>query len=77
MRMWTRLKLLSLPLILSATSGCVTDLTGVEVKGDYCRIAKPITYDGKVDTQETVQQIEHHNSQFACVCEGDCPAKVE
>ncbi len=74
MRMWRRPKLLLLPLILSATSGCVTGLTGVEVQGDYCRIAKPITYDGTDDTPETVRQIELHNSQYVCVCENDCPA---
>jgi hypothetical protein len=74
--MWRRLRLQSLPLILIATSGCVADLTEVGVKGDYCRIAKPISYDGKVDTPETVQQIEAHNSRYVCVCEGDCPKKT-
>jgi hypothetical protein len=77
MRTWKRLKLLSLPLILSATSACVHDLTEAEIKGDYCRIAGPITYDTKADTPETVKQIERHNSQFVCVCEGDCPTKTE
>ena len=64
-----------LSLILFAMSGCATGLTGVEVKGDYCRIAGPIYYDGKADSTETVQQIEKHNSQWACTCENDCPQK--
>ncbi len=73
---WKKLKLLWLLPILSATSGCVTASTGVV--GDYCRIASPITYDRKADTTETVTQIEKHNSQWVCVCEGgDCPRKKE
>lgn len=72
---WIKLRPLSLLLILSATSGCVTGST--EVVGDYCRIAIPITYDRKADTTETVTQIEKHNSQWVCVCEGDCPRKKE
>ena len=77
MQTWKRLKPLSLLPILFATSACVTGLTGVEIKGDYCRIAKPITYDGVKDTAETVKQIEAHNSQYVCVCENDCPAPAE
>ena len=68
-----KLRLLSLLLIPCVTSGCVTALTGAEIVGDYCRIALPITYDSKVDTPETVTQIEAHNSKWACVCERDCP----
>lgn len=66
-------KLLSLSLILSATSACVTGSTGVVTPSEYCRIARPISYDGKADTAETVSQIEKHNSQFVCLCENDCP----
>jgi hypothetical protein len=53
----------------------VHDLTEAEIKGDYCRIAGPITYDTKADTPETVKQIERHNSQWACLCDDppDCP----
>jgi len=69
---WVRL--LSLCLILSGTSACVTGSTGVAVRNDYCRIAHPISYDGEADTAETVGQIEKHNSQFVCLCENDCPA---
>lgn len=66
-------RLLSLLLILCVMSGCVDALTGAEITGDYCRIALTITYDSKVDTTETVSQIEAHNSKWACVCERDCP----
>ena len=75
-----KLKLLSVSLILSATSGCVHDLTGaggVKTVSEYCRIAEPITYDRTADTPETVQQIERHNSKFVCLCEGDCPATMK
>jgi hypothetical protein len=58
-------------LILSATSGCVTGSTALV--GDYCRIAKPISYDSKTDSAETVKEIEAHNSKWSCVCNADCP----
>ena len=67
-------KLLSLSLILSATSACVAGSTGVVTPSEYCRIARAISYDSKADTAETVGQIEKHNSQFVCLCENDCPA---
>jgi len=67
-------KLLSLSLILSATSACVAGSTGVVTPSEYCRIARAISYDGKADTAETVSQIEKHNSQYVCLCENDCPA---
>ena len=71
MQMLPRLTPLLLLTILSATSGCVTGSTALV--GDYCRIAKPISYDSKADTAETVKEIESHNSKWACVCDGDCP----
>jgi hypothetical protein len=57
----------------------VHDLTGVRTVSEYCRIASPISYDSKADTAETVEQIERHNSQWACVCgtPPDCPNKPE
>ena len=58
--------------ILIVMSGCATVST-VPAVSDYCRIAKPISYDSKTDTQETVRQIEAHNSKWVCVCENDCP----
>lgn len=45
----------------------------VPAPGEYCRIARPIEYDSTADSPETVAAIERHNSQWACVCEGDCP----
>jgi len=65
--LWTLTTLLVL-------TGCVTDSTALV--GDYCRIAKPIGYDSRIDTAETVKEIEAHNSKWACVCEADCPASV-
>ncbi len=69
-------KLLSLSLILSATSGCVTDLIVPAPINSYCEIAKPISYDSTKDTAETIKLIEQHNSKFVCVCENDCPANA-
>jgi len=69
-------KLLSLSLILSATSGCVTDLIVPAPINSYCEIAKPISYDSKTDTAETVKAIEAHNSTWVCLCESDCPAST-
>lgn len=76
---WRRLKLLSALLTLSVTSACAPGLTGAGVKSvsEYCRIAKPITYDSEADTPETVQQIEAHNSKWVSVCEGDHPKPKE
>lgn len=64
-------KLLSTSLILSVTSGCATVSTAPV--NSYCAIAKPISYDAKADTPETIKDIEAHNSAFVCVCEQDCP----
>lgn len=74
--MKTKLKALSLLLILSATSACVTASTA-PVVSDYCRIAGPISYDTAKDTAETIAEIEAHNSKYVCVCENDCPTTVK
>ncbi len=74
MRMLPRLKplwTLTIPLVLT---GCVTGSTALV--GDYCRIAKPIGYDSRTDTAETVKAIETHNSTWVCLCESDCPAST-
>ena len=69
------LKLLPL-LMLPVMNGCAIDLTKPKVGvGDYCRIAKPITFNSKLDSDKTVKQVEAHNSIWVCVCEGDCPDK--
>lgn len=76
MKLTGKLNLAKLPLlclILSAMSGCVTDLTEAVPTNSYCAIAKPITYDAKQDTPETVAEVELHNSVFVCLCEDDCP----
>lgn len=63
--------------ILSGLSGCAGGLIAGEPKvtviSDYCKIAAPISYDSKVDSPETVAAVEKHNSQWVCLCEGDCP----
>lgn len=63
-------------LLLCATmlvlSGCAHGSTTV-VASDYCRIAKPIRYNSKLDSPATVAAVEAHNSAWACVCESDCP----
>lgn len=72
----SKLHLAKLPLLLltlSALSGCVTDLTEAAPINSYCAIAKPITYDAKQDTPETIAEVELHNSVFVCLCEDDCP----
>ena len=68
---WPRLRPLLTLMILLGLTGCVTDSTALV--GDYCRIAKPIEYDSRKDTAETVKAIEAHNSAWSCVCSGDCP----
>ena len=73
MQTWLRQRSLWTLTILLVLTGCAGALTGTEIVGDYCRIAVPITYDSKVDTPDTVTQIETHNSRWACVCDNDCP----
>jgi len=68
-----KLKPLWLLPILCATSACVSGSTAPLVVSDYCRIAKPIGYDSKADSAETVRAIELHNSAWLCLCEKDCP----
>jgi hypothetical protein len=43
------------------------------VISDYCRIAKPLSYDTARDSVETVKEVEKHNSKWVCLCENDCP----
>lgn len=69
-------KLWPLP-ILFVMSGCVHGSTAPAVVSDYCRIAKPISYDTERDSAETVAEIEEHNSKWVCVCEDDCPQKTD
>ena len=71
MRTLPKPKLLLTLTTLLVLTGCVTDSTALV--GDYCRIAKPISYDSKTDAAETVKEIEAHNSKWACVCDKDCP----
>ena len=71
MRMLLKLKPLWMLTTLLALTGCVTGSTALV--GDYCRIAKPIGYDSRKDTAETVKAVEAHNSAWSCVCSGDCP----
>ncbi len=66
-------KLLLPLLILCVTSGCATGSTAPVVISDYCRIAKPLSYDTTRDSVETVKEVEKHNSKWVCLCENDCP----
>ena len=75
--MKTKLKPLWLSPILFALTGCVSGSTAPAVVSDYCRIAQPISYDTKIDSPETVAEIEKHNSKWVCVCENDCPQKSD
>ena len=72
--MLRKLKPLWLLPILCVTSACVSGSTAPVVVSDYCRIAKPLSYDSKVDSAETVKAVEAHNWSWACVCDKDCPA---
>lgn len=72
MHVLNKLKPLWLLPILCATSACVNGSIAPPVS-DYCRIAKPIGYDSRADSAETVKAIELHNSAWACVCDRDCP----
>ena len=74
--MLRKLKPLWLLPILCVTSACVSGSTAPLVVSDYCRIAKPIGYDSRVDSAETMKAIEAHNSKWVCLCESDCPAGV-
>ena len=76
MKLTDKSNLVKLPLLfltLNAMSGCATVSTEAVPLNSYCAIAKPITYDAKQDTPETVAEVELHNSVFICVCEQDCP----
>ena len=73
--MWKKLLTLCVLLIPSALTGCATGSIGPAVVSDYCRIAKPLTFDSGKDSAETQRQIEEHNSRWVCVCEDDCPRK--
>lgn len=70
-----KLKLLCVCLMTLGLSACAHVLTDPEVPlNDYCRIVKPIFYDStKIADPELLRAVEDHNSQWACVCENDCP----
>lgn len=60
-------------LTLLVLSGCATASTTPPASGEYCRVAKPIRYNSKLDSPATVAAIQAHDSQWVCVCEQDCP----
>ena len=68
----SRSALLLLP-ILSALSACAHVSTQPPATNSYCAVAKPIFYDSRVDSPRTVEQVETHNSVWACLCDNDCP----
>jgi hypothetical protein len=59
--------------ILPALSACAHGSTPPPAVNSYCAIAKPIYYDTRADSANTVKQIEGHNSVWVCLCEQDCP----
>lgn len=63
----------TLLLTVSATSACVHGSTPPPVNS-YCAVAQPIRYNSKLDSPDTVKQIEAHNSRYVCLCENDCPS---
>lgn len=54
----------------------MTGSTAPIVVSDYCRIAKPLSYDSARDSAATIKDIEEHNSKWVCLCEDDCPKKL-
>lgn len=56
-------------LLLSSLSGCETVSTAPVVVSEFCRVAKPIEYDGAADTPETVRQVEAHNLRWQELCD--------
>jgi hypothetical protein len=66
-------KLLTAFLMLIALNGCDLNTTDPVPLSNYCALTKPISYDSTKDTQETVAEIEAHNSRYECVCNRDCP----
>jgi hypothetical protein len=68
------LLLLMIPILL-ILYGCASGTKEPDnrTSSDFCYIALPIR-DHANDTPETRQQVLIHNSKFACLCEGICPA---
>lgn len=65
----------TLPLFLIPimTSACVHASTPPIASNSFCAIAKPIFYDSRADSANTVKQVEAHNRTVICLCENDCP----
>jgi len=70
---WNWLRTLSLLSILSMTGTCAHVSTPPLAVDNFCEIAKPIYYDSRNDSANTVKQIELHNRKFVCLCDRDCP----
>lgn len=80
-----RPKGLLIAVMMLATAGCASRTPEPpKTVSDYCLIAKRMSYaelrrdqvddpGNKADTPETVKQVKDHNSEYACVCGGDCP----
>lgn len=57
--------------ILILLTSCASAPT---VTNDFCKLDRLITYDSRVDSEETQDEIVKHNARYLCVCEGLCPA---
>jgi len=68
-----KLRLLFLGLILPLISNCAVSTTAIPTVSDFCQIAKPMTFSGKGDTQETQKEILDFDERYACVCQDRCP----
>ena len=64
-------------LILFLTSSCAASTTALTQVSDFCSIAKPLTFDGKLDTLETQKQIMSFDAQYMCICLHQCPKGVK
>lgn len=70
---WSWQNKLPLLLIPAMTSACVHGSMPPPATNSFCAIAKPIFYDSRADSADTVKQIEAHNRTVVCLCENDCP----
>lgn len=73
--MYSKLKPLLPYLMLLAMTGCAANLTTrlAASSSEYCRIVQPIHYNSKLDSPATVKAAQSLDSQWACLCQQDCP----
>lgn len=59
-------------LIVLSLVGCVTDVNKLDISlaTKVCDTLSPISYDGKLDTQLTKDQVRSYNAKRAAFCKG-------